>query len=356
MSALPPGSVIGVLGGGQLGRMLALAAAPLGLRVRVFTPDAGSPAGQVCEAETVAEYAELDAVRAFARGCDALTYEFENVPADTAAAAAETGTPLRPGARALDVAQDRLTEKAFVRDAGAATVDFAAVSSADDFDSAIAALSGPAILKTRRGGYDGKGQARVDTPDDLAEAFQALGGRDCILEARCAFVRELSIIAARGVDGAIAAYPLSENQHREGILWRSRAPAPATAPVAAEALRIATALAEALDYVGVLAVELFETREGRLLVNEIAPRVHNSGHWTLEGAVTSQFEQHIRAVAGWPLGEASALGESEMVNLIGDEANDWPRYAEEPGAHLHLYGKGEARPGRKMGHVTRVRS
>jgi len=355
MEPLPPGSVIGVLGGGQLGRMLAVAAARLGFDVHVYAPEENAPAFRVARGGVARPYDDLEAVAAFARACDVVTYEFENVPAETARAVEDAGAPLRPGARALEVAQDRLAEKTFVNGAGAATVAFAPVSAQADLGPAGEAAGLPAILKTRSGGYDGKGQAVASGPDELAAGFEALGRRPCILEAMCDFRRELSVIAARAPDGAIAAWPLFENVHENGILARSVSPAAASEALAAEARRIASALLEALDYVGVLAVELFESEDGALLVNEIAPRVHNSGHGTIEGSVTSQFEQHVRAIAGWPLGDVSPTGASEMTNLIGADSGRWRDLAAEPGAHLHLYGKREARAGRKMGHVTRVR-
>jgi len=353
MTTLPPGSTIGVLGGGQLGRMLALAAARLGLKTAIYTDRERDCASEVAAFTVSAPYDDLDAVKAFAGRCDVVTYEFENVPAETARAAA-LGAPLRPGVAALDAAQDRVREKRFVREAGAQTVAFAAVDGPEDFERAGAATGFPAILKTRRFGYDGKGQARVETPADLTAAFSAIGERPCVLEARATFVRELSILAARGVDGAIAAYPLAENRHADGILRESRAPAAVSPELASEAARIAASLLEALDYVGVLAVELFELSDGGLLVNEIAPRVHNTGHWTMDACSCSQFEQHIRAVAGWPLGDPAAHASAVMTNLIGEDAAAWARLSAEPGACLHLYGKGDPRPGRKMGHVNRL--
>ncbi len=351
---LSPGAVIGILGGGQLGRMLALAAAPLGFDVRIFAPQENSPAERVAQSATVAPYDDLDAVREFARGCDVVTYEFENVPADTARAVAEAGVSLRPGARALEAAQDRLTEKTFVREAGAPTVAFANIEGEADFEAALKTVGVSAILKTRRGGYDGKGQARLKSGADLPAAFEDLNRVPCILEAMCEFRRELSVIAARGLDGEVRSFPLAENEHRDGILWRSVSPADFSDKTRDAAHHIARAVLEALDYVGVIGVELFDLGDGKLVLNEFAPRVHNSGHWSIEGSVTSQFEQHIRAVAGWPLGDPAPLGRAEMVNLIGEDANNWPALARERGCHIHLYGKAEVRPGRKMGHVTKV--
>ncbi len=348
---LPPGSTIGVLGGGQLGRMLALAAARLGLRTAIYTDREQDCASDVAAFTVSAPYEDLDAVRAFAARCDAMTFEFENVPAAAAQAAAETA-PLRPGVRALHAAQDRLIEKRFLNESGAPTVRFAELSSPADFELAGAQTGFPAILKTRRFGYDGKGQARVETAPALAAAFDALGGGELILEAMAPFRRELSIVAARGLSGEIEAYPLAENRHVGGILRESRAPAAVEPETAAEALRIAEAVLTALDYVGVIAVELFELEGGELLVNEIAPRVHNTGHWTLDACGCSQFEQHVRAVAGWPLCDPRPHSACVMTNLIGEDASAWAELAADPEARLHLYGKAEARDGRKMGHVN----
>lgn len=353
MIAMPPGATLGVLGGGQLGRMLALAAARLGLDVHVFDPEPRSAAARVAARETCAPFADADAVAGFARACAVVTYEFENVPAEAAAITAAAGL-LRPGAKALAIAQDRIDEKAFARACGAETTPHAAIETRADLDAALARLGVPAVLKTRRLGYDGKGQVWLRAPEDADAAWAALGGASGILEAAVPIARELSLIGARAADGATAFYDLCENRHEAGILRQTRAPAPAADAFAARARAIASAMLERLDYVGVLAVELFETKDGRLLVNEIAPRVHNSGHWTIEGAATSQFEQHVRAVMGWPLGDPTALGAALMTNLIGPDADRWAAFAAEPGAHLHLYAKGEARPGRKMGHVTRI--
>ena len=354
---LAPGDTLGILGGGQLGRMLALAAARLGLRAHVFTPEADSPALDCCVARTIADYADEDALAAFAHAVDVVTYEFENVPARSAAVLAAL-RPVRPDATALAASQDRLVEKAFVASLGIATAPYRPVDDAGALARAVAELGRPAILKARRFGYDGKGQATLREGSDLAVAFRSLGGARAILEGVVPFQKEVSVVAARAVDGAFAAYDLCENRHDGGILRHTRAPADVTAATAAEAVATAARIAEALGYVGVFAVELFVTHEnGRdtLRVNEIAPRVHNSGHWTEGGAVTSQFEQHVRAVAGWPLGSTRRLGSAvEMENLIGAEVARWPAILEEPGASLTLYGKDEARAGRKMGHVTRI--
>jgi 5-(carboxyamino)imidazole ribonucleotide synthase len=353
---LAPGSTIGILGGGQLARMLALAAAPLGMKVHVFAPEEDSVAFDVSSARTVADYDDEAGLAAFAGTIDVATYEFENVPADTAAFLAER-VPLRPGARALAVTQDRLVEKSFVRDLGVATAPFMGVDDVASLEAALGRLGRPAVLKTRRLGYDGKGQAVIRDGDGAAAAFASIGRAPAILEGFVAFEREVSVVAARGPDGGFRAFDVCENEHRGGILATTTLPARIAPETEAEAVSLARRIAEGLDYVGVLAVEMFVVREGgreTLRVNEIAPRVHNSGHWSIEGAETSQFEQHIRAVCGWPLGPATLRGPVTMHNLIGDDVTAWPDLAAEPGAHLHLYGKREARPGRKMGHVTRL--
>ena len=350
---LKPGARIGILGGGQLGRMLALDAARLGFDVHIFTPEDNSPAARVAAACTVAPYDDVDAVARFAAGVDVVTYEFENVPVETAKAAAQHA-PLRPGVKALEVCQDRVTEKRFVNDAGIETTPWLAVASAQEAAGAVTALGVPSILKTRRLGYDGKGQQVIRNAGEAAAAFDALGGVPCILEAFAPFTREVSVVAARSADGQVAAYPLAENRHEGGILRTSIAPAPGADALAGEALRIASAILQGLDYVGVLAVELFVLEDGRLWVNEIAPRVHNTGHWTMDACAVSQFEQHVRAVAGWPLGNPAAHSAARMDNLIGDDVMRWQALASEPGVCLHLYGKGDAREGRKMGHVNRL--
>ena len=353
---LPPGSMIGILGGGQLGRMLALAAARLGLAVTILTPETGAPAAAVSARTIVAAYDDPAALRDMATTCRVITFEFENIPAQALEALAGMGAALAPGARALAVAQDRFDEKTFLNGAGAPTVAFAAVNSVDDLKGALRTLNGPLLLKTRRGGYDGKGQAWVFKGGDADAAWTQLGHRPCIAEAPADFRRELAIIAARARDGEIAVYPLTESHHENGILRRASAPARASPRVIASAERIAATILAALDYVGVMGIELFERDDGALLVNEFAPRVHNTGHWTLDGCEVDQFEQHIRAVAGWPLGPTAATHHVEMTNLLGDEANDWEKLAREPETRLWLYGKGEARPGRKMGHVNRLQA
>lgn len=353
-SPLAPGARIGILGGGQLGRMLSLAAAPLGYSCHIYAPETDPPAGQVAAAVTAAAYDDLPALDRFAAAVDVVTYEFENVPAACVAHLAQR-VPVRPGAAALDVAQDRLSEKTFANRQGAATAPFRAVDSATELAAALDEIGHPAILKTRRLGYDGKGQVRIAVGDDPATIWSGMQDAAAILEGFVAFEREISVIAARGLDGRIVAYPPVENEHKDGILHISRVPARFDAAVADRASAIVADFLAALDYVGVLAVEFFVTADGGLLVNEMAPRVHNSGHWSIEGAVTSQFEQHIRAICGLPLGSPCPTGEIEMLNLIGDDAADTVKFLEEPDCHLHLYGKAEIKPGRKMGHVTRVR-
>ena len=349
---LAPGSTIGILGGGQLGRMLAVAATRLGLKTHIYSPVAECPAAIVAKSVTVGAFDDVEAVLAFAQSCDAVTYEFENVPAMSAKAAA-SAVPLRPGARALDVSQDRLNEKSFLRaQLGLEVAGFEDVNSVHDLRRAVKRLGLPCVLKTRRFGYDGKGQVIIRTTADIDAAWETLSPAPCILEAFISFVREVSIVAARGLDGQIAAYPLTENVHRNHILHTSTAPAKQDDGSAA---RMAAQILEHLDYVGVMGVEFFQMADGKLIVNEIAPRVHNSGHWTQDAGCTDQFEQHMRAVAGWPLGEAHPQHGVVMTNLIGDDVKAWKTLAAEAGTHIHLYGKSEIREGRKMGHVNRTR-
>ncbi|MDB5450159.1 MAG: purK [Phenylobacterium sp.] len=352
---LAPGSTIGILGGGQLGRMLAEAASRLGFDVAVLEREADSPAGRIAAHTIVAPYDDAEALEALAGLAGVVTYEFENVPAASVAQLAAMGVEVAPGARVLAVAQDRVEEKTFLNAHGVATVAFAAAATPAEATEAVARIGAPCLMKTRREGYDGKGQRWVEHVDKAAEVFAALGGKPVIVEAPADFVRELSVIAARGRDGATAVYPLAENHHEDGILRRSLAPASASAALADQAERIAAQILSGLDYVGVIGVELFELKDGRLLVNEIAPRVHNTGHWTQDGCEVDQFEQHIRAVAGWPLGPTRAFARVEMLNLLGDEVDAWPRYVAEPETRLHLYGKRGAKPGRKMGHINRVK-
>jgi len=354
---LRPGATIGILGGGQLGRMLALAAARLGFKCHVFCPDPQAPAFDVVRRTTQADYGDENALDRFAQAVDVITYEFENVPAETARFLSER-TPVVPDPTVLATTQDRLAEKIFVAGLGIGTAPFAAIARREDLTEALQRIGRPAVLKTRRFGYDGKGQARIPLDSDPAEAWRAVGAHPAIVEAFVPFEREISVIAARGYDGEIVSYDVVENEHRDHILKVSRAPADIPPAVAAEARRIAEIIAHKFAYVGVLAVEMFvvpgTAAEASVLVNEIAPRVHNSGHWTLDGASVSQFEQHMRAVAGWPLAKPVRHGRVEMINLIGDEIADYAEWLAVPGATVHLYGKGAARPGRKMGHVTRV--
>ena len=352
LSPVSPGGTVGILGGGQLGRMLALAAARLGLKVHIYSDEADAPAFQVAAAKTFARYDDSEALDAFASACDAVTFEFENVPAATVALLSQR-KPIFPNARALAVTQDRLAEKGFVAGLGLKTAPFAAVDSARDADAAMAKTGAPAILKTRRYGYDGKGQAKVMRATDVAHALRKLNDAPCILEGFVDFAYEASVVAARGRDGGFAAYDPPENFHADHILRRSTVPSRLSRRQSDEAKAMAKRIADALEYVGVLAVELFVTQDGTLLVNEIAPRVHNSGHWTIEACLVSQFEQHIRAVAGWPLGDAARHSDAVMENLIGDAVSAWEHLAAENAA-LHLYGKSEIRPGRKMGHITRL--
>jgi len=353
---LKPGDTIGILGGGQLGRMLAMAAARLGLKCQVFSPDPDSPAFDVVPSATCAEYADVEALELFANDVDVITYEFENVPAATAMVLAAR-RPVIPAQKILETTQDRLIEKDFVKRLGIDTADYADVSSAATLRDAIARIGLPAVIKTRRFGYDGKGQVIIRAGDDPAKVWQDLGTKSAILEAFVPFEREISVIAARSAVGEVECFDVTENEHRDHILKISRAPAEIPEALATEARSIAEKIAHALNYVGVLAVEMFVVQEGggpKVLVNEIAPRVHNSGHWTLDGASISQFEQHIRAVAGWPLGKPVRHGPVTMTNLIGDDINGCGQWLTVPGATVHLYGKGAPRPGRKMGHVTQV--
>ena len=347
-----PGGTIGILGGGQLGRMLAMAAARLGLKTHIYSDETDPPAFQVADKRTQGRYDDHAALAAFAKTCDAVTFEFENIPAETVEFVAALA-PTNPGASALRITQDRVDEKSFVMKLGLATPAFAAVDSAADAAAAFDKLGGRAVLKTRRFGYDGKGQAKVASAQDARAAFESFKGAPCILEHFVDFDFEASVVAARGGDGAFAAYDPPENVHEHHILRRSIVPARLTTAQADAAKDIAKKIAASLAYVGVFAVELFVGKDGRLMVNEIAPRVHNSGHWTIDACLVSQFEQHIRAVAGWPLGNPARHSDALMENIIGAEANAWPTLAASGGA-LHLYGKSEARVGRKMGHITRL--
>jgi 5-(carboxyamino)imidazole ribonucleotide synthase len=352
---VPPGGTIGIVGGGQLGRMLAMAAARLGLKSCIYNDAPDAPAFQVTQQSLVAPYDDLNMLAAFADACDVVTFEFENLPAHAIAHMAEH-VVVRPGAHALAMTQDRLTEKTFIEKLGLKTAPFFEVSSGQQAREAFGKLNGQGILKgilkTRRFGYDGKGQAKVSSAEDAAKAFDSFKGAPAILEGFVDFSFEASVVAAHGADGAFAAYDPPENEHENHILRRSTVPSRLTAAQVESAKAIAKAIGDALDYVGVFAVELFVRANGELLVNEIAPRVHNSGHWTIEACQCSQFEQHIRAVAGWPLGDPGRHADAVMENIIGAEADAWQALA--TGGALHLYGKSESRPGRKMGHVTRL--
>ncbi|GGE38741.1 N5-carboxyaminoimidazole ribonucleotide synthase [Agaricicola taiwanensis] len=354
---LSPGATIGILGGGQLGRMLALAAARLGFRTHIYCPDVKSPAFDVTRDFTIAPYEDESALMLFADSVDVVTYEFENVPARTAAIVARQ-KPLYPDAKALETTQDRLTEKSWINGLGIPTARFAPVNDRASLAKAVGHVGRPAVLKTRRFGYDGKGQIMLREGLDLDAAWGLIGRQPSILEAFVPFEREVSVVAARGLDGSFAAWDVAENHHENHILKTTSIPARISPDASASAVDCARRIAESLSYVGVLAVEMFVTRNSQgteeILVNEIAPRVHNSGHWTQDGAVTCQFEQHIRAIAGWPLGGTARRGRTEMTNLIGDEVLDLDRWLEDPRASLHLYGKTEVRAGRKMGHITRV--
>ncbi|MBM3584485.1 MAG: 5-(carboxyamino)imidazole ribonucleotide synthase [Alphaproteobacteria bacterium] len=350
---VPPGGTIGIVGGGQLGRMTALAAARLGYRCHVFCPEPANPTSLVAAAATVAAYDDQPALEAFASAVDVVTFEFENLPRPSFDVL-ERLVPVRPRPAVLETSQDREQEKFLVVGQGIATAPFAVVRTADDVEPALARVGVPAVLKTARLGYDGKGQAMVRTPGEALEAFARLGGVRCVVERFVDFACEVSVIVARGLDGAIAPYDTVENRHKHHILATTTAPARIGAASAREAQAIARRLAEALDLVGLLAVEMFVARDGRVLVNELAPRPHNSAHWTIEACVTSQFEQFVRAVCGLPLGDPSRRFDAVMTNLIGHDVDAWPALIAEPGAHLHLYGKTETRPGRKMGHVTRL--
>ncbi len=350
---IPPGGTVGIIGGGQLGRMLSLAAARLGIKCHIFAPESDSPAFQVAAAHTIAGYSDAAALKAFAQTVDVVTYEFENIPAD-AVALLSSMRPVRPNAEALAALQDRVVEKTFIRGLGIETAPFAAVDSEASARNAFASIGSPAIIKTSRLGYDGKGQRRVHSADEAVAAWRDLGRAPCILEGFVDFARELSLVAARGVDGTTRCYDLVENAHEHHVLRTTFAPAHGSPRLTEEADEISRKIVEALGYTGVIATELFETRDGRLLVNEIAPRVHNSGHWTIDACAVSQFEQHIRAISGWPLGDPVRHSDAVMRNLLGDEALGWAPYAAAPGTCLHIYGKPEPRAGRKMGHVTKL--
>lgn len=355
MKPILPGATIGVLGSGQLGRMFAIAARRMGYRVQTLSPDSDTPTGQVSDVEINASYEDLDAIRAFAGKVDVVTFEFENVPAATVEAAAGI-VPVRPAGAILHVTQQRIREKTFLQNTGLPVTPFRVVCSLDDLHRALREIGCPAILKTADFGYDGKGQIAIHSPEEAESAWARIDRRDAVLEAFVDFECELSVVAARSVEGAFAHYGLVENQHQAHILDVTIAPARVTARIADEAVEIARTVLEELDVTGVLCVEFFLTRDGRLLINELAPRPHNSGHYTLDVCVTSQFEQQLRAVCGLPLGSTTQLRPAAMANLLGDlwaqGEPDWPAACSHPDVKLHLYGKLEARPGRKMGHLT----
>jgi len=349
---LGPGAAIGILGGGQLGRMLSVAASRLGFKTCVYEPDGDCPASHVSNYHFQKSYEDEAALRDFAAAVDVITYEFENIPT-SALDILEGLKPVRPGREALRVSQDRLTEKDFLTGLGLTTAPYAAVDDAGDLEAAMAQIGTPAILKTRRFGYDGKGQARIMAPGDAEQALADMAGAPAILEGFVEFSHEVSVIGARGMDGSVACFDPGENVHQEGILRTTTVPATLTAAQRTDAVLLTGQILNALDYVGVMGVELFVTPRG-LIVNEIAPRVHNSGHWTQQGCTVDQFEQHIRAVAGWPLGDGGRFADVVMENLIGDDMERVPQIAADPLAALHLYGKAEIKPGRKMGHVNRI--
>lgn len=354
IKTLPPGSTIGILGGGQLGRMLSVAAAQLGYRCHIYAPDAQSVAAEVSAEFTCAQDDDIASLTRFAESCDVISFEFENVPVDPLHRI-EGCAPLYPPIAALDIAQNRIAEKIFARGHGGTTAPFAEVTDRAALDRAIADIGAPVILKTIRMGYDGKGQSRIQPGDDLEQHWQAVAGQPCVAEGFVTFSHEFSVILVRGQDGEIRFWDTPHNVHEDGILAHSLVPAPqGILDQQGDARALAARMAEAMDYVGVLSCEFFATRDGPVF-NEMAPRVHNSGHWTIEGAVTSQFENHIRAICGLPLGDTGlAANRVEMHNLIGAQADEWQALLADGANHLHLYGKGESRPGRKMGHVTKL--
>lgn len=349
-----PGDAIGILGGGQLGRMLAIAAADLGLDVHIFTPEEDSPASRVAQKTWVAPFDDRNALREFAASVTAATIEFENVPVDAVDLIEDEGVPVRPNGETLARAQDRLAEKTFFREIGIEPAPFARIDHPDQIEPELAKLGGSGVLKSRFSGYDGKGQVRLQGKIQPYPAWSAIGTTQAILEAWIEHDREISVVAARGSDGQFVPFDPPENDHSGGILRRSKFPSSLPESVLEDAMDMAKKLADELGYIGVLALELFVTKDGRLLANEFAPRVHNSGHWTQDACFTGQFEQHIRAVCGWPLGDPSRHSDGEMLNLLGADAHAWEKYLAE-GAKLHLYGKRRAADGRKMGHVNRLK-
>ncbi|MBO9464192.1 5-(carboxyamino)imidazole ribonucleotide synthase [Tropicibacter sp. R15_0] len=349
---LAPGSTIGILGGGQLGRMLSVAASRLGFKTHIFEPSANPPAADVAAKVTTASYEDADALRAFAETVDVITYEFENIPT-SALDLLESLRPIHPNREALRISQDRLTEKTFLAELGLSTAPFANVESEADMTAAVAEIGTPSIMKTRRFGYDGKGQSRLKSAEDAAQALADMQGAPAVLEGFVNFSCEISVIAARSADGQVSAFDPGENVHRDGILHTTTVPAKVPARLLTDAVLMAGRILNALDYVGVLGVEFFVTPQG-LVINEIAPRVHNSGHWTQNGCICCQFEQHIRAVAGWPLGDGNRHSDVVMENLIGDDLDRLPELMADPACALHLYGKADVKPGRKMAHVNRI--
>jgi len=352
---LPPGSTIGVLGGGQLGRMLAVAASRLGLKTHIYSDEPNAPAFDVAAQSAIGSYDDQTSLAGFAANVDVITCEFENVPA-TALEVAGRAAPVFPSAKSFAVAQDRLAEKDFVNALGIAVAPYAAVASLDELRAGLARVKAPALLKTRRFGYDGKGQVLIHTEAEAESAWETIGGVPSVLEGVVRFEREVSVIAVRGQDGTVQFYDVVENVHQGGILATSRVPARISESIVFEARNIAGKIAEALGHVGVICVEMFEreSETPHLIVNEFAPRVHNSGHLTIDACLISQFENHVRAICGWPLGDVTRHSDAVMTNLIGADVDAWPALAAEPGTAVHLYGKAEARPGRKMGHVTRL--
>lgn len=356
---LVPGATVGILGGGQLGRMLAMAAAQLGLHTHIFAPESNPPASQVADRTTRAPYDDHAALAAFAQSVDVVTFEFENVPSETVETLSQYVNAY-PGALPLAVAQNRSKEKGFLNENGIATAPYAIVESLEDLKTALEKIGTPCVLKTQTLGYDGKGQAKIDDPSQAVEAWRTIGGRPAVLEGFIEFDKEISVISARGHDGEIAHFDVVENIHQNHILHQTIVPARCPKALLSRAQEIATTTLQALDYIGVLAVEMFachinEPDKAEILVNEIAPRVHNSGHWTLDAAPVSQFELHIRAICGWPFGDLRRTHDAVMTNLLGNDVDQWRSIAAQPQTNLHLYGKAEARAGRKMGHVTELK-
>ncbi|SEK26584.1 5-(carboxyamino)imidazole ribonucleotide synthase [Pacificibacter marinus] len=352
IDVLAPNATIGILGGGQLGRMLSVAASRLGFKTHIFEPAANPPAGHVADVITTASYEDEIALKAFAASVDVITYEFENVPT-SALDLLESIKPIRPNRRALAVSQDRITEKKFLVDLGLTVAPFAAVDTAADLDKALSDIGAPAILKTRRFGYDGKGQARIMDAAEAPKAIADVAGAPSVLEGFVDFTHEVSVIAARGQAGDVSCFDPGENVHTNGILHTTTVPATLTGAQRMDAVLLAAKILNELEYVGVMGVELFVTKQG-LVVNEIAPRVHNSGHWTQNGCIIDQFEQHIRAVAGWPLGDGKRHSNVEMLNLIGNDVDRIPEFAKDGSVAIHMYGKADVKPGRKMGHVNKI--